>query len=223
MNIIQAIDLTKRYKINNIAIDALQDLNLKIEEGEFVAINGPSGSGKSTLLHMLGCIDRPTSGKIYINNTDTSTLSSKALAKLRLRQLGFVFQQFHLLPTLTAFENVELPMREAGVSGKERRERTESLLESVGLGSRTRHIPSQLSGGEQQRVAIARALANRPAIVFADEPTGELDSITGERILDIFESINRESLQTIIIVSHDKSVTSRAHRVIHLKDGRIVQ
>ena len=222
MNIIQAIDLTKRYKINNIAIDALQDLNLKIEEGEFVAINGPSGSGKSTLLHLLGCIDRPTTGKIYINNTDTSTLSSKALAKLRLRQLGFVFQQFHLLPTLTAFENVELPMREAGVSGKERRERTESLLESVGLGSRTRHIPSQLSGGEQQRVAIARALANRPAIVFADEPTGELDSITGERILDIFESINSEFRQTIIIVSHDKSVTSRAHRVIHLKDGRIV-
>ncbi len=222
MNIIQAIDLTKRYKINNIAIDALQDLNLKIEEGEFVAINGPSGSGKSTLLHMLGCIDRPTSGKIYINNTDTSTLSSKALAKLRLRQLGFVFQQFHLLPTLTAFENVELPMREAGVSGKKRRERTESLLESVGLGSRTRHIPSQLSGGEQQRVAIARALANRPAIVFADEPTGELDSVTGERILDIFESINSEFRQTIIIVSHDKSVTSRAHRLIHLKDGRIV-
>jgi putative ABC transport system ATP-binding protein len=223
MNIIQATNLTKRYRINNIAIDALQDVNLKIEEGEFVAINGPSGSGKSTLLHMLGCIDRPTSGKIYINNTDTSTLSSKALAKLRLRQLGFVFQQFHLLPTLTAFENVELPMREAGVSGKERRERTKSLLESVGLGSRTRHIPSQLSGGEQQRVAIARALANRPAIVFADEPTGELDSVTGGRILDIFESINREFCQTIIIVSHDKSVTSRAHRIIHLKDGRIVQ
>ena len=223
MNIIQTIDLTKRYKINKIAIDALQDVNLKIKEGEFVAINGPSGSGKSTLLHMLGCIDRPTSGKIYINSTDTSTLSSKALAKLRLRQLGFVFQQFHLLPTLTAFENVELPMREAGVPWKERRERTESLLESVGLGSRTRHLPSQLSGGEQQRVAIARALANRPAIVFADEPTGELDSVTGERILDIFESINRKSLQTIIIVSHDESVTSRAHRVIHLKDGRIVQ
>ena len=223
MNIIQATNLTKRYRINNIAIDALQDVNLKIEEGEFVAINGPSGSGKSTLLHMLGCIDRPTSGKIYINNTDTSTLSSKALAKLRLRQLGFVFQQFHLLPTLTAFENVELPMREAGVSGKERRERTKSLLESVGLGSRTRHIPSQLSGGEQQRVAIARAQANMPAIVFADEPTGELDSVTGKRILDIFESINREFCQTIIIVSHDKSVTSRAHRVIHLKDGRIVQ
>lgn len=223
MNIIQATNLTKRYRINNIAIDALQDVNLKIEEGEFVAINGPSGSGKSTLLHMLGCIDRPTSGKIYINNTDTSTLSSKALAKLRLRQLGFVFQQFHLLPTLTAFENVELPMREAGVSGKERRERTKSLLESVGLGSRTRHIPSQLSGGEQQRVAIARALANRPAIVFADEPTGELDSVTGGRILDIFECINREFCQTIIIVSHDKSVTSRAHRIIHLKDGRIVQ
>jgi putative ABC transport system ATP-binding protein len=223
MNIIQAINLTKRYRINNIAIDALQDVNLKIEEGEFVAINGPSGSGKSTLLHMLGCIDRPTSGKIYINNTDTSTLSSKALAKLRLRQLGFVFQQFHLLPTLTAFENVELPMREAGVPGKERRERTKSLLESVGLGSRTRHIPSQLSGGEQQRVAIARAQANMPAIVFADEPTGELDSVTGKRILDIFESINREFCQTIIIVSHDKSVTSRAHRVSHLKDGRIVQ
>ncbi|MDF1557477.1 MAG: ABC transporter ATP-binding protein [ANME-2 cluster archaeon] len=223
MTIMHTLDLTKQYRINKITIDALQNVNLEIEEGAFVAISGPSGSGKSTLLHILGCIDRPTSGKVYINNTDTSTLSSKALARLRLRQLGFVFQQFHLLPTLTALENVELPMREAGVPKRERKERTNSLLESVGLDGRAGHMPTQLSGGEQQRVAIARALANRPAIVFADEPTGELDSATGARILDIFESINREYGQTLIMVSHDESVTSRAHRVIHLKDGRIVQ
>lgn len=220
---IQASDLTKQYKINKIIINALQNVSLSIGKGEFVAINGSSGSGKSTLLHMLGCIDRPTSGKVYINNIDTSKLSSKALARLRLRQLGFVFQQFYLLPTLTAFENVELPMCEAGLKRKKRTKRTYSLLKSVGLENRARHTPSQLSGGEQQRVAIARALANRPDIIFADEPTGELDSATEERILDIFESINREFNQTIVIVSHDKSVTSRAHRVIRLKDGRIVQ
>lgn len=222
MSIIQARNVTKQFKIDDITIQALSDINLEIEAGEFVAIKGPSGSGKSTLLHVLGCVDRPSSGDIFINHRNTSNLSAGELVRLRLMQIGFVFQQFYLLPALTAFENVELPMREAWVPKKERKMRTLALLDSMGLADRAQHIPSQLSGGEQQRVAIARALANNPAIIVADEPTGELDSVNGERILEIFESINQKSGQTILVVSHDEYVTSRAHRIIHLKDGRIV-
>ncbi|MCL7413718.1 MAG: ABC transporter ATP-binding protein [ANME-2 cluster archaeon] len=223
MSIIQARNVTKQYKIDDITIKALSDINLEIEAGEFVAIKGPSGSGKSTLLHVLGCVDRPSSGDIFINHRNTSNLSAGDLVKLRLMQIGFVFQQFYLLPALTAFENVELPMREAWMPKKERKKRTLDLLGLMGLADRARHMPSQLSGGEQQRVAIARALANNPAIIVADEPTGELDSTNGERILEIFESINQKSGQTILVVSHDEYVTSRAHRIIHLKDGRIVE
>ncbi len=222
MSVIQARNVTKQYRIDNITINALSDINLEIEAGEFVAIKGPSGSGKSTLLHLLGCVDRPSSGDIFINHKNTSDLSAGKLVRLRLMQIGFVFQQFYLLPALTAFENVELPMREAWVPKKERKKRTIDLLDSIGLADRAKHMPSQLSGGEQQRVAIARALANNPAIIVADEPTGELDSANGERILEIFESINQKSGQTILVVSHDEYVTSRAHRIIHLKDGRIV-
>ncbi len=222
MSVIQARNVTKQYRIDNITINALSDINLEIEAGEFVAIKGPSGSGKSTLLHLLGCVDRPSSGDIFINHKNTSNLSGGELVRLRLMQIGFVFQQFYLLPALTAFENVELPMREAWVPKKERKKRTFDLLDSIGLADRAKHMPSQLSGGEQQRVAIARALANNPAIIVADEPTGELDSANGERILEIFESINQKSGQTILVVSHDEYVTSRAHRIIHLKDGRIV-
>ncbi|MBW6518791.1 MAG: ABC transporter ATP-binding protein [ANME-2 cluster archaeon] len=223
MSVIQARNVTKQYKVDDIIINALSDINLEIEAGEFVAIKGPSGSGKSTLLHLLGCVDRPSSGDIFINHKNTSNLSAGELVRLRLMQIGFVFQQFYLLPALTAFENVELPMREAWVPKKERKKRTLDLLDLMGLADRTRHMPSQLSGGEQQRVAIARALANNPAIIVADEPTGELDSTNGERILQIFESINQKSGQTILVVSHDEYVTSRAHRIIHLKDGRIVE
>lgn len=222
MSVIQARNVTKQYKIDDITINALSDINLEIEAGEFVAIKGPSGSGKSTLLHLLGCVDRPSSGDIFINHRNTSNLTAGELVRLRLNQIGFVFQQFYLLPALTAYENVELPMREAWVKKKERKERTLALLDSIGLADRAQHMPSQLSGGEQQRVAIARALANNPAIIVADEPTGELDSANGERILEIFESINQKSGQTILVVSHDEYVTSRAHRIIHLKDGRIV-
>jgi putative ABC transport system ATP-binding protein len=223
MTVIQALNITKKYTMDNITIDSLQGINIEIDEGEFVAITGPSGSGKSTLLHILGCVDQPTGGKVFINTTDTSTLTRRALTKLRLREVGFVFQQFHLLPTLTAFENVELPMKEAGMSKKKRKERTLYLLDLMGLNGRTQHMPSQLSGGEKQRVAIARALANKPAIVLADEPTGELDSAIGKRILDIFHFINKEFGQTIVVVTHDEHVSSRAHRIIRLKDGRIVQ
>jgi len=220
--IIQAINITKQYKIDKITIDSLKGVNIEINKGDFVAIEGPSGSGKSTLLHILGCIESPTSGRVIINGTDTSSLSSKALARLRLTQIGFVFQQFYLLPTLSAYENIELPMGEAGLSRKKKRERTKYLLESVGLDKRSQHKPTQLSGGEQQRVAIARALANEPSIIFADEPTGELDSDNSTRIIDLFRTINREFGQTIVMVSHDITITSRAQRLIHLKDGRIV-
>ena len=220
--IIQAINITKQYKIDKITIDSLNGVNIEINKGDFVAIEGPSGSGKSTLLHILGCIESPTSGRVIINGTDTSSLSSKALARLRLTQIGFVFQQFYLLPTLSAYENIELPMGEAGLSKKKKRERTKYLLESVGLDKRSKHKPTQLSGGEQQRVAIARALANEPSIILADEPTGELDSDNSTRIIDLFQTINREFGQTIVMVSHDMSITSRAQRLIHLKDGRIV-
>ncbi len=220
--IIQAINITKQYKIDKITIDSLNGVDIEINKGDFVAIEGPSGSGKSTLLHILGCIESPTSGRVIINGTDTSSLSPKALARLRLTQIGFVFQQFYLLPTLSAYENIELPMGEAGLSKKKKRERTKYLLESVGLDKRSKHKPTQLSGGEQQRVAIARALANEPSIILADEPTGELDSDNSTRIIDLFQTINREFGQTIVMVSHDMSITSRAQRLIHLKDGRIV-
>ena len=210
MTIIQTINITKQYKIDKITIDSLKGVNIEINKGDFVAIEGPSGSGKSTLLHILGCIESPTSGRVIINGTDTSSLSSKALARLRLTQIGFVFQQFYLLPTLSAYENIELPMGEAGISKKKKRERTNYLLESVGLDKRSQHKPTQLSGGEQQRVAIARALANEPSIILADEPTGELDSDNSTRIMDLFKTINREFGQTIVMVSHDMSITSRA-------------
>lgn len=220
--IIQAINITKQYKIDKITIDSLNGVDIEINKGDFVAIEGPSGSGKSTLLHILGCIESPTSGRVIINGTDTSSLSSKALARLRLTQIGFVFQQFYLLPTLSAYENIELPMGEAGLSKKKKRERTKYLLESVGLDKRSQHKPTQLSGGEQQRVAIARSLANEPSIILADEPTGELDSDNSTRIMDLFQTINREFGQTVVMVSHDMSITSRAQRLIHLKDGRII-
>ncbi|MCD4846201.1 MAG: ABC transporter ATP-binding protein [Methanosarcinales archaeon] len=219
---IQAINITKQYKIDKITIDSLNGVDIEINKGDFVAIEGPSGSGKSTLLHILGCIESPTSGRVIINGTDTSSLSSKALARLRLTQIGFVFQQFYLLPTLSAYENIELPMGEAGLSKKKKRERTKYLLESVGLDKRSQHKPTQLSGGEQQRVAIARSLANEPSIILADEPTGELDSDNSTRIMDLFQTINREFGQTVVMVSHDMSITSRAQRLIHLKDGRII-
>jgi len=221
MPLIKTVDLSKIYRLDETYMRALDSINISIEQGEFVAITGPSGSGKSTLLHILGCIDKPSTGKIYFKDMEVSMMSNHALTKLRLHELGFVFQQFYLLPTLTAYENIELPMKEAGFSREMRRSRINGLLEAVGLSERARHMPGQLSGGEQQRVAIARALANNPSIIFADEPTGELDSANGRHVLDMLTRINREYDKTVVVVTHDDSVALRAKRILKLQDGRI--
>lgn len=214
--------LHKTYWLDEINIQSLIDINLSIEQGEFVAITGPSGSGKSTLLHILGCIDTPTTGTVFINDKNVSTMRSNALRELRLRELGFVFQHFYLLPVLTAKENIELPMNEAGLPKGQRKQRTMELLDAVGLRERADHMPGQLSGGEQQRIAIARALANNPSIILADEPTGELDSASGRMVLDLLLRINREYGKTIIVVTHDETLALRATRIIKLHDGRIL-
>ena len=220
--IVKLINLNRLYSNGNNRVQALKDINLEVEKGEFVAITGPSGSGKSTLLHNIGCIDLPSSGKIFLNGIDMSKFTFKELSKFRLHSIGFVFQHFYLLPSLTAFENIELPLQEAGVNKKKRTERVKYLLDAVGLENRSSHRPDQLSGGEQQRVAIARGLANDPPLILADEPTGELDSKTGTKIIDILIDINKNQGKTTLVVTHDENISKRASRVIRLIDGSIV-
>ncbi len=220
--IVSAQGVSKIYQMDSVQVVALDDVSFSIEDGEFVAIMGPSGSGKSTLMNLIGCLDKPTSGTISITSTDISRLSDRQLARLRGSQIGFVFQTFNLIPRIDALANVMLPMTFAGkIPPKERRHRAQELLESVGLGQRLHHLPSELSGGERQRVAIARALANDPKIILADEPTGNLDTKTGKTILDLFSELNRQG-RTIIVVTHDAAVASYARRVLHLLDGKIV-
>ena len=216
-----ARDLRKDYPMNGETVHALRGASLAVQPGEYVAIAGPSGSGKSTLLQLVGGIDIPTGGSVELLGTRLETLSDSQLTRLRLTRLGFVFQRFHLLPVLTARENVELPMAEAGVKAPRRRERARELLDYVGLRHREDHRATQLSGGEMQRVAIARALANRPAILLADEPTGELDATTGREILDLFRRLHRDGT-TLLVVTHDERLASEAGRVVHMLDGRIV-
>ena len=213
-------DLRKDYPMQGEAVHALRGVSLEVRTGEYVALAGPSGSGKSTLLQLIGGIDSPSSGVVEILGTRLDTLSDRELTHLRLTRLGFVFQRFHLLPVLTAQENVELPMAEAGVGRKERRARALDLLAYVGLDHRSSHRATQLSGGEMQRVAIARALANRPALLLADEPTGELDAATGGEILALFRRLNQDGT-TLVVVTHDEQLASEASRVIHMLDGRI--
>jgi putative ABC transport system ATP-binding protein len=201
-------------------VHALRGASLRVEAGEYVAIVGPSGSGKSTLLQLIGGIDIPSGGTIELLGVRLETLSDRELTRLRLTRLGFIFQRFHLLPVLTVRENVELPMAEAGVPPSARRARAEELLAYVGLASRSHHRATQLSGGEMQRVAIARALANRPAILLADEPTGELDAATGREILDLFRRLNADGT-TLIVVTHDDRLAAEAGRVVHMLDGTI--
>lgn len=215
-------DVTKIYKMGEAEIRALNGITLNVTKGEFLSIVGPSGSGKSTLLNIIGCIDTPTSGEVFIDGTDVSKLKDRELTKIRLHKIGFIFQQFYLIPTLNATENVELPMKEAKVPREERRKRVKQLLGQVGLGERERHYPNQLSGGEQQRVAIARSLANRPSVILADEPTGEIDSDTSEKIVTLLRKLNSEEKVTLIIVTHDMKIARHADRSITLEDGKIV-
>jgi putative ABC transport system ATP-binding protein len=219
--IIKVENVKKIYKMGDNEVRALDGVSLVVEEGEFLIVMGPSGSGKTTLLHLMGCLDKPTEGEIYIASTPVSKLNDSQLAKIRNKMVGFVFQQFNLLPRLTALENVELPMIYAGVPKSARRKKAKELLELVGLGDRLHHRPTQLSGGQMQRVAIARALANDPMVLLADEPTGNLDSKSGEEILKIFSELNERG-QTIIIVTHDPEVAKHAGRIVRMRDGKIV-
>ena len=211
----------KIYQMDHVKVGALRGIDLKIEEGEYVAIMGPSGSGKSTLMHIIGCLDRPTEGLYIFRNTPVHELTEEKLAEIRRDRVGFVFQNFNLLPRITARENVELPMIYKGIKAKERHQRAVELLRKVGLGARVNHKPTELSGGERQRVAIARALANEPDIILADEPTGNLDTKTEEEILKIFDQLWDEG-KTIIVVTHDPEVAAHAKRIIHIRDGKIV-
>jgi putative ABC transport system ATP-binding protein len=218
--IVQASNVTRSFAMPAGDVVAVRDVTLSIAQGEHTAISGPSGCGKSTLLHMLGCVDTPSSGTLHFDDKDISTLNDRARSLLRLRHIGFVFQRFFLLPMLTAAENVELPQAEAGVAKDDRRRRTLELLEYVGLAARADHRPSQLSGGEMQRVAIARALANRPRLLLADEPTGELDQTTGEHVASLLDRVNADGT-ALVIVTHDPDLARRARRVLTMRDGRI--
>lgn len=207
--------------MGDVEVYALRDVNLAIQDGEFVAIIGPSGSGKSTLLNMLGCLDTPTSGSIFIDKIDVATLNENELAEIRREKIGFIFQQFNLVHTLNAVENVALPLFFSGVKRETRLKRAEEQLVKVGLGDRIYHKPSELSGGQQQRVAIARALSNDPEIVIGDEPTGNVDTATGNAIMDILEGLNKEG-RTVIVVTHDAEIAARAGRTKRMRDGMVV-
>ena len=218
--IVEARGVSRVFPMAAGPVMALRDVTLRIEPGEYLGVVGPSGCGKSTLLHVLGCVDVPTAGDVLFRGRDVSSLTDAERSRLRLSEIGFVFQRFFLLPMLTAWENVELPQAEAGVHRAERRARTEQLLAYVGLAARAGHRPSELSGGEMQRVAIARALANRPRLLLADEPTGELDQVTGEQIVALLDRLHADGT-AVVVVTHDPAVASRARRLIRMRDGRI--
>jgi putative ABC transport system ATP-binding protein len=216
---LQGVD--KVYGSGEMVVKALDGVNLTVNRGDYLAVMGASGSGKSTAMNILGCLDRPSSGTYRLNNTPVEELSDDQLADLRNRDLGFVFQQFHLLPQLSALDNVIMPMIYAGVPAAERRQRAQAALERVGLGQRLNNKPNQLSGGQQQRVAIARAIINQPALLLADEPTGALDSQTTAEVLDIFDALHRGGM-TVVMVTHEDDVAARAEKIVHFRDGRIL-
>ena len=221
--VISCDDLARHYRVGTQTVKALQTVSLNINKGEYVAIMGPSGSGKSTFMNIIGCLDTPTRGSYVLNGTDVSRLEDNDLAEIRNKEIGFVFQTFNLMPGLTALENVGLPMIFQDIPVGEREKRSRELLESVGLGDRINHKPSELSGGQQQRVAIARSLANNPDVILADEPTGNLDSKTGREVMEMLSELYQQgNPSTMIIVTHDESLTKYTGRTVHLKDGRIV-
>ena len=219
---VEVEDVTREYQLDGVSVPALRGVSLRVERGDYVAITGPSGSGKSTLMHLLGGLDRPTTGRLVLGGTEVSALSAAQLAKVRNEVIGFVFQSFHLLARTTARDNVALPLIYRGLSRSERRRRADAVLERVGLGHRGDHRPNQLSGGEQQRVAIARALVTDPAVLLADEPTGNLDSRSGEAVLTLLEDLNSERGVALAIVTHDAAVAARARRRVMMRDGLIV-
>ena len=218
--LIQTEDLWKSYQMGAETVHALRGVNLAIEHGEYVAIMGPSGSGKSTLMNLIGCLDSPTRGKYWLNNQLVSELDDDALARIRNREIGFVFQTFNLLPRSTSLSNVELPLIYRGMSAAERREKAKAALRMVELDHRMEHRPSELSGGQRQRVAIARALVTDPSILLADEPTGNLDSATGAEIMKLFNELNQQN-HTLVIVTHEREVAEHAHRILHIRDGKL--
>ena len=219
--IVRTVGLGRRYKMGNAVVDALRDVDLTLERGEFVALVGPSGSGKSTLLNLIGGLDHPTRGEVWIDGVELGASDERTLTRHRRKHMGFVFQTFNLLPRLTAEENVALPLMFSGVPEKERRQRARVQLERVGLGPRLAHRPTQLSGGEQQRVAIARAMVGEPSLILADEPTGNLDTATGAEIMGLLKELNEERGVTVLVVTHDPEIAAFAERTIRLRDGRV--
>ena len=224
MPLIKLQDVRKDYTLGEMKVEALRGISLSIEQGEYVALMGPSGSGKTTLMNTLGCLDRPTDGSYLLNGQEVVTMSRDARARLRNRNIGFVFQSFNLLARTSALENVELPLLYAlGVSGRQRRKRASAMLDRVGLADRMDHHPGQLSGGQQQRVAIARAMVNEPSILMADEPTGNLDSRTGKEVIALLDDLNAEGGITVILVTHDQDIARNAKRILVLRDGLLVE
>ncbi|MGD8626853.1 MAG: ABC transporter ATP-binding protein [Anaerolineae bacterium] len=215
---IEIKNITKTYQMGEVEVRALRGVSLQIEQGEFLTVMGPSGSGKSTLMNVLGCLDSPSEGSYHLHGQDVSHLNDRQLARIRNQQIGFVFQQFNLLPRTTALRQVELPLIYAGLTGRERKERAGAALETVGLGDRMGHRPDELSGGQQQRVAVARALVTEPSIIMADEPTGNLDTRSGNEVLRIFQQLNGKGI-TVIFVTHDPEIAAYSQRVIHIRDG----
>lgn len=221
MILLKLTQVSKVYQTGDVSLKALDDVNLEIKKGEFLAIMGPSGSGKSTLMHIAGCLDVPTSGQVVLEGEDISKLSERQLAQIRNQKIGFVFQFFNLIPRVNTLNNVSLPLVYRGLSPSKQKEKAMAVLENVGLAERASHFPNQLSGGEQQRAAIARALVTEPSIIFADEPTGNLDSQSGQEIMAIFEKLNRTG-KTIVLVTHDNKIAKHAQRIVKIHDGRII-
>lgn len=220
--VVKTMDLEKKYRLGEIVVHALRGVSMELERGEFVVVVGSSGSGKTTLLDLIGALDKPAKGKVYIDGKDLTAMSERELTWLRRKKIGFVFQFYNLIPVLTAFENIELPMIVAGVPKRKMRERTQELLETIGLVDRANHRPDELSGGEQQRIAIARALANQPSIVLADEPTGDLDTATGSEVMEVLREMSKREKVTVIVVTHDPVIAEMADRILEMRDGKIL-
>ncbi len=218
---IQLRSVSKQYELGKTTVNALNDVSLEIQQGEFVSVIGPSGSGKSTMLHLLGALDRPTTGEVLVDNTDISSMNDKQLARLRRVNIGFIFQSFNLIPVLSVYSNVEFPLLLMKVKKSERKERVTNILENVGLTSRANHKTEELSGGQRQRVAIARALVTNPRIILSDEPTANLDSKTSDEILDLMQQLNEEKKVTLVYATHDSSIVSRTKRIVKILDGKI--